>query len=407
LALPGVAMMLSAIALVPAMAHGQAPPPPLGATIYFNPVSSTVMIGGAPKVLEETVAGVPFDPGLGSFELDVSFDPNTIAMNIEEGDFLKSTGRATSCSITAVMETNVRYGCTSSGDQPGAWGGGVLARFTIYPAPGLQLRPTIGNGRLVVIDNLRSGTALYDVEQHFIPIGQILDAIIAVLALDGDLNQDCRVDIIDEQLISKSYGSFLGSLLYSFMYDVEPAPNGDWDVDIKDLQFVFGRDGNNCLTPQPTPPITVTPIVPTVLAVTRTPTPNATITVTRTVFATQSPQATQSVQATHSPTVTRSPQATPHPGGDHETATPERTTTPGRTPTSESTREATERSPEPTRVDTVLPGTRRPGSLPPTGSGGLSTMDWGWLISFVSLTVGILLVLLLRETIFGESNRNS
>ena len=48
-------------------------------------------------MLEETVAGVPYDPGLGSFQLDIAFDPNTVQISIEEGAFLSSTGRSTSC----------------------------------------------------------------------------------------------------------------------------------------------------------------------------------------------------------------------------------------------------------------------------------------------------------------------
>jgi hypothetical protein len=46
------------------------------------------------------------------------------------------------------------------------------------------------------------------------------------------------------------YGSSFSLPFYNTWYDVEPyAKTGkyDWDIDIKDLQFVFGRDGHHCV----------------------------------------------------------------------------------------------------------------------------------------------------------------
>src|SRR5258706_11073217 len=116
-------------------AHGANSAPsaqqPTGASIFIDPAGSAIQIGGPGETLNEVVAGVPYDPGLGSFQLDLAFDPGTISLTIEEGPFLKSTGRTTSCSITAVTEQNVLYGCTSSGTQPGPYGSGVLAKFDV------------------------------------------------------------------------------------------------------------------------------------------------------------------------------------------------------------------------------------------------------------------------------------
>jgi len=73
----------------------------------------------------------------------------------------------------------------------------------------------------------------------------------------ADLNQDCVIDVLDEQASAFRYGATWPFYLYDNYYDVEPQggkydypPPGstgdDWDIDIKDLQFVFGRDGMNC-----------------------------------------------------------------------------------------------------------------------------------------------------------------
>ena len=70
-------------------------------------------------------------------------------------------------------------------------------------------------------------------------------------ALVGDLNSDCIVSIVDEQLISAHYQTFFGSLFFISGFDVDPAPNGDLDIDVKDLQLVFGRDGSTCDNPTP------------------------------------------------------------------------------------------------------------------------------------------------------------
>ena len=79
------------------------------------------------------------------------------------------------------------------------------------------------------------------------------DLAVTVRILEGDLNLDCNVDVTDEQLMSYRYGAFFGSLFYSKWFDIEPGTH-DLDIDIKDLQKVFGRDGSTCQTPVPAQP---------------------------------------------------------------------------------------------------------------------------------------------------------
>jgi hypothetical protein len=79
------------------------------------------------------------------------------------------------------------------------------------------------------------------------------DASVTVRILEGDLNLDCNVDLLDQQLIASKYGTFFGNLFYDPWFDLEPALK-DFDIDIKDLQKVFGRDGSTCQAPVPAQP---------------------------------------------------------------------------------------------------------------------------------------------------------
>jgi hypothetical protein len=87
---------------------------------------------------------------------------------------------------------------------------------------------------------------------------QCAGTTVAVHMLEGDLNNDCRVDVADDQSIAFRYGSVAGYPdiypWYSSYFDLEPwvgegAQDGDGDIDIKDLQFVFGRNYSTCSNP--------------------------------------------------------------------------------------------------------------------------------------------------------------
>jgi hypothetical protein len=79
------------------------------------------------------------------------------------------------------------------------------------------------------------------------------DADVTVRVLEGDVNVDCVVDVADQQAIASRYGTFFGNIFYDPWYDLEPALK-DFDIDIKDLQKVFGRTGSTCATPVPPQP---------------------------------------------------------------------------------------------------------------------------------------------------------
>jgi hypothetical protein len=90
-------------------------------------------------------------------------------------------------------------------------------------------------------------------------VGDVGDAVIVARALQGDLDLDCKVNVVDEQMISFRYKASLGSIWYRPFFDLEPQP-GDGEIDTKDLQFVYGRDGSTCEDPKPPqPPGSVAP----------------------------------------------------------------------------------------------------------------------------------------------------
>ncbi len=92
-----------------------------------------------------------------------------------------------------------------------------------------------------------------DEQGHPITLQSCQDADVTARYLEGDVEPDCFVNGLDQQAIAFRWGSQNGSLLYSERFDLEPsgAVKGDGDVDIKDLQFVFGRHGSSCQAPHP------------------------------------------------------------------------------------------------------------------------------------------------------------
>jgi len=338
--------------------------------VFKSPSSANLFLGGPPLVLEEEVALVG-DPGLGAFALQVNFDRGVVSVEIEEGSFLRSLGASTQCEETQPAPGSIRYQCEITDPVvSGPVGRGVLAVLTVEPEESLRLRPTRENGILTVLDDVKTETYLWDVNGNPIQVQAVGDALIAVRALEGDLNEDCTINIVDDQLIAVRYSAFFGDLRYSPYYDLEPTLT-DNDIDIKDVQFVFGRNGSNCETPVPeqTPFPGTTPTIPATATPIATGTPIPSSTATRTATATSTPGAatstpTASVTATSTATPTSSSTATATPSATR-TPSSTATATPSMTRTSTPTRTATPRpatdTPTPTRtaVPTFTP-TRTP-----------------------------------------------
>jgi hypothetical protein len=294
--------------------------------VLKEPDVDALFIGGGEVTITEQVTNVP-DPGLGAFEVGMLYDESVIDLAIQQGPFLGSTGRAPICNAL-FLENHVRLWCASSGPQPpGPTGSGTLANLFVRPDSDLRIKPTVNNGILSLLNDLNAETSLAEPLGDDIPVASVGDTVLIIQALEGDLNQDCKVNVFDDQIIAYRYGALFGLLLYDPFYDLEPA-QGDGDIDIKDLQFVFGRHGWYCRprtpTPTPTPTSTATATstaTPTSTATaTRTPTRTATATGTATV--TRTP--TRTATATGTVTVTRTPT---------QTATATGTVTVTRTPT--------------------------------------------------------------------------
>jgi uncharacterized repeat protein (TIGR01451 family) len=186
-------------------------------------------------------------------------DGDTVIDNIEESVIAGWRGNV-DCTATIMTENWIMFGCVSSGQQLGnpqpvaEW----LKTISLTPDPDMfqRIRPTKDNGVVsTVIDENCEVADMYASEPwpFTLPGGlteDCTDLTVTVRMLEGDLNLDCMVNVLDEQIIAGRYGSFFGLLLYNSFYDLEPKTT-DFDIDIKDLQFVFGRDGSMCQAPIP------------------------------------------------------------------------------------------------------------------------------------------------------------
>ncbi|HXF50780.1 MAG TPA: hypothetical protein VNM43_03755 [Dehalococcoidia bacterium] len=250
--------------------------------------------------------------GAGAFEFQLKFDHKVFDITVfhgvdlnGDGDcadtalgepgacYLYETGRVPGavgvggCAVTLVTENWILFGCVSKDPdeqepiQPGPVGASaVIATIHIDPEPDLVARLTPGqkNGivRPILDENCEVadvygdplGTGQYDALGREIPLPGVVtggliedcgDVTITVRMLEGDVDLDCDVDVNDQQALSFRYGAAFGVLLYDPFFDLEP-PTKDFDIDVKDVQKVFGRDGSTCdapippQDPQPPPP---------------------------------------------------------------------------------------------------------------------------------------------------------
>jgi hypothetical protein len=216
--------------------------------------------GEGELVIAERVFNANDPDGLGSYEFQLKYDHDIFDIVIEDAGFLGSTGRTVDCTMTVISENDIRFGCVSSGPVPGPTGSGVLAFTHVTPKADLRYRLTPGqeNGlvRTLLDENCELADVLGDpladsqgnLLQGILPGGQVAactDATTTVRILEADLNLDCAVNIIDDQMIAFRYGAGFGNALYDSWYDLEPALK-DFDIDIKDIQKVFGRNGSIC-----------------------------------------------------------------------------------------------------------------------------------------------------------------
>jgi hypothetical protein len=162
------------------------------------------------------------------------------------------------CTMSVVLENIVHFGCVTSGADPdGPTGNMDIAALNLIPHEDLRddLFPGNDNGVVTIIKD--NGCELVTPLGH--PVAGSINGgltvecgnlAVTVRILEGDIDLDCDVDIDDAQAIAIRYGGFFGSLLYSKWFDLEPNLH-DLDIDIKDVQKVFGRIGSTCQDPVP------------------------------------------------------------------------------------------------------------------------------------------------------------
>jgi hypothetical protein len=208
---------------------------------------------------------------LGAWEHQIKYEHKLLSLTENDllpGDpaWIESEGRIANCTATVLTENYLYEGCTTQDDpevpgiQVGPCGDGLLETIKVMPRTDDLMfrdgfRPTKDNG--VVTDLVDENCEITDIYAE--PMTGLLaggltpvcgDAHIAIRMLEGDLDLDCDVDVTDDQAIAFRYGSFFGLLLYDQWYDLEPNV-ADYDIDIKDLQFVFGRNWSTCQAPIP------------------------------------------------------------------------------------------------------------------------------------------------------------
>jgi hypothetical protein len=245
---------------------------PAGPTVNKTPDISNLWIcengpcagpGEGEVVIQEVANNVTVP--MGAWEIQIKFDHKVFNVSIDPNEQLFiDAGRTPNCNVQVVTENWILFGCVSTGPVgSGPTGNGlVLATITLTPNEDLKFRLHPGNDngvtRLILDENCEIADTLGHPLPGSINGGLALecgDASVTVRILEGDLDLDCDVDVADEQLIASKYGTFFGNIFYDPWFDLEPALK-DFDIDIKDLQKVFGRDGSTCQNPiPPQPPV--------------------------------------------------------------------------------------------------------------------------------------------------------
>ena len=201
---------------------------------------------------------------LGGWEIQVKFDHKIFNVSVDPNTALfTDNGRTPTCSIQIVTENWVMFGCVSTGDPAAGYvGAGPVTLATLHLTPNedmkFRLHPGNDNGvtRMILDENCELANSLGHPEPGAINGGLTLecgDASVTVRILEADLNLDCSVDVLDEQAIAQRYGTSFGDIMYDPWFDLEPALK-DFDIDIKDLQKVWGRYGSTCANPVPPQP---------------------------------------------------------------------------------------------------------------------------------------------------------
>jgi hypothetical protein len=218
--------------------------------------------------------GCTIPEGLGAWDHEIFWDKQFVSVSTApDNAWLTSGGRVIppgGCFVTIESESDLLEGCVTKDTDPptgahGPEGNGLVERITVTPNVNNLLyishfRPTKDNGVQTIIAD--KDCEVTDTQSEPIPgtlPGQLTavcgSAFITIRMLEGDLDLNCKIDVSDDQTEAFRYGATLGTggaNAYNVWYDLEPnTTSGDGDIDIKDLQFVFGRNYSTCEHPIP------------------------------------------------------------------------------------------------------------------------------------------------------------
>jgi hypothetical protein len=208
---------------------------------------------------------------LGGFSFKVNYDETKVCVSIAPGPLAQAWVAAGGTCIIQDIKTNptlqgsATIACVSLGklSYPSVGDNTLLATVTVKPQPEEYsvMRPNNSNGNVVQIIN----KACKLTDQQGDPVATLpgvptcTDADVTIRYLEGDVVPDCEVDTIDTQAEAFRWGSQKGTLLYNDFNNLEPSkPKQDDDIDINDLQFVYGRFGSECngtFQQPPQPPV--------------------------------------------------------------------------------------------------------------------------------------------------------
>ena len=208
------------------------------------------------------------DPeGVGAWEEQIKYPHKIVDVTASpDNTWLESGGRIANCTMVIMTENWILTGCVTKDDpaepgmQLGPNGDGLIETILVAPDTSDLIyrdgfRPTKMNGVIadIIDENCEVTDTLAEEIPGTLPGGLTTtcgDAHITVRMLEADLDLDCDVDVLDDQAIAFRYGSFFGLQLYDQWFDLEPKYT-DFDIDIKDVQFVFGRNYSTCQAPIP------------------------------------------------------------------------------------------------------------------------------------------------------------
>jgi hypothetical protein len=212
------------------------------------------------EVLTQPVTGTdPKDPSqpitVGGFSFQVKYDQLKVCVVLHAGPMWTQNAQQICTIEDAVtapqLQGIARINCVTLGkattvdtNNPA---GRVLATIEVRPQPEAysQIRPNQDNGQAVQVSN--ELCKLTDLQGHAIPIFSCDDAAVTVRFLEGDVEPDCAVNALDTQAVAFRHGASKGSIIYNDRYNLEPSgTQADQDIDISDVQFVYGRFGSTC-----------------------------------------------------------------------------------------------------------------------------------------------------------------